>query len=122
MNLLRADFESAGRPASLALGLRGEQILRSLNELRDDPECAAQRRRACVDTLVARVNAYREAAALSGLDDSRGLEQLHRQVIELECTPASSQRFDHRLQRLDWALRRFVEENQGRSEIDAELA
>jgi hypothetical protein len=113
-NLFLDDAETERRPACAdAL-----QLLQRIEWLREGDTGSCERR-AAIASLLADLRSYCDAIVhgLAGdggdpeLDPRRAcVVRLLEQLRQLECTPTATQRFDHRLQRVDWALRHLAQQ------------
>jgi hypothetical protein len=102
------------RPA----GAGALQLLQRIEKLRAD-DIESCERRAAISGLLADLRCYCDAiihdlagdGADADLDPRRAcVVRLLEQLRQLECTPTATQRFDHRLQRVDWALRHLAQQ------------
>lgn len=94
------------------------QLLQRIERLREGDTGSCERR-AAIARLLADLRRYCDAIVhgLTGdggdpeLDPRRAcVVQLLEQLRQLECTPTATQRFDHRLQRVDRALRHLAQQ------------
>jgi len=102
------------------------RLLRRFDDLRG-VDVDSGSRRAMISGLLADLRHYCDAVvhALAGdhgdpeADPRRAcVVQLLEQLRQLECTPSATQRFDHRLQRVDWALRRLAQQPDALQRVD----